>query len=105
MRPRYAWLSCAAGALARRTRQEGDGARDAIRRGNHRGGRRCFRHGALAMRAFAELYTALDETTKTSEKTEALVHYFRQAAPEDAVWAIHFLIGRRIKRLIETRKL
>ncbi len=57
------------------------------------------------MKAFAELYTALDETTKTNEKIEALVAYFRAAAPEDAVWAIHFLIGRRIKRLIETRKL
>jgi DNA ligase-1 len=57
------------------------------------------------MKAFADLYTALDETTKTNEKVEALVAYFKTAAPEDAVWAIHFLIGRRIKRLIETRKL
>ena len=57
------------------------------------------------MRAFAELYTALDQTTKTGEKVEALVRYFRIAPPEDAVWAIHFLIGRRIKRLIETRVL
>ena len=57
------------------------------------------------MKAFANLYTSLDETTKTNEKIEALVSYFRAAAPEDAVWAIHFLIGRRIKRLIETRKL
>jgi len=57
------------------------------------------------MRAFADLYAALDETTKTNEKVEALVEYWRAAAPEDAVWAIHFLIGRRLKRLIETRKL
>ncbi len=57
------------------------------------------------MKAFAELYTALDETTKTNEKVDALAAYFRGVAPEDAVWAIHFLIGRRIKRLIETRKL
>jgi len=57
------------------------------------------------VRAFAELYTALDQTTKTGEKVEALVHYFRIAPPEDAAWAIHFLIGRRIKRLIETRNL
>ena len=57
------------------------------------------------MKAFSELYTALDETTKTNEKIDALVRYFRVAPPEDAVWAIHFLIGRRIKRLIETRKL
>ncbi|HZL56791.1 MAG TPA: ATP-dependent DNA ligase [Bryobacteraceae bacterium] len=57
------------------------------------------------MKAFARLYTALDETTKTNEKVEALVSYLRDAAPEDAVWAIHFLIGRRIRRLIEARKL
>jgi DNA ligase 1 len=57
------------------------------------------------MKAFADLYTALDETTKTNAKVEALVSYFRTVPPEDAVWAMHFLIGRRIKRLIETRKL
>jgi DNA ligase-1 len=57
------------------------------------------------VKAFVQLYTELDETTKTNEKIEALVRYFRTAAPEDAVWAIHFLIGRRIKRLIEVRKL
>src|SRR5438874_7974132 len=57
------------------------------------------------MKLFTRLYTALDETTKTNGKIEALVHYFRAAPPADAVWAIHFLIGRRIKRLIETRKL
>ena len=57
------------------------------------------------MKAFAQLYTTLDETTKTNEKVDALAAYFRNVAPEDAVWAIHFLIGRRVKRLIETRKL
>jgi DNA ligase-1 len=57
------------------------------------------------MKAFAQLYAALDATTKTNQKVDALVAYLRAAAPEDAVWAIHFLIGRRIKRLIETRKL
>lgn len=57
------------------------------------------------MKLFTRLYTALDETTKTNEKIEALVAYFRAAAPEDAAWAIHFLIGRRIKRLIPSRDL
>ncbi|MEP6716565.1 MAG: ATP-dependent DNA ligase [Terriglobia bacterium] len=57
------------------------------------------------MKDFANLYAALDETTKTNEKIEALTAYFRVAPPEDAVWTIYFLIGRRIKRLIETRKL
>jgi DNA ligase-1 len=57
------------------------------------------------VKAFARLYAALDETTKTNEKVAALVGYFRTAPAEDAVWTIHFLIGRRIKRLIEVRKL
>lgn len=57
------------------------------------------------MKAFAELYAALDSTTKTNEKVEALAAYFRSAPPADIAWAVHFLIGRRIKRLIESRKL
>ncbi len=57
------------------------------------------------MKRFAELYTAVDETTKTNEKVDAIVAYLHAASPEDAAWAIHFLIGRRPKRLIETRKL
>ena len=57
------------------------------------------------MKAFAELYTALDETTKTNGKVAALAAYLGAAAPEDAAWAINFLIGRRPKRLLESRKL
>ena len=57
------------------------------------------------MKAFAELYAALDETTKTNEKVAALERYFRTAAAEDAAWALSFLIGRRPKRLLESRKL
>ena len=57
------------------------------------------------MKAFAELYAALDGTTRTNEKVAALERYFSSVPPEDAVWALHFLIGRRPKRLIEARKL
>ena len=57
------------------------------------------------MKAFAELYAALDETTKTNEKVAALTRYLRAAPGADAVWAINFLIGRRPKRLLESRKL
>jgi DNA ligase-1 len=57
------------------------------------------------VKAFAELYAALDATTKTNEKVEALSSYFSQVSPRDAAWAIHFLIGRRPKRLIESRKI
>jgi DNA ligase 1 len=57
------------------------------------------------VRDFAALYTSLDETNATNEKVAALVDYFRHAAPHDAAWAIHFLIGRRPKRLIGTANL
>jgi DNA ligase-1 len=57
------------------------------------------------MRAFTDLYTALDETNKTSEKIAALVKYFGSAPPEDAAWAVYFLSGSRPKRLINARKL
>ncbi len=56
------------------------------------------------MKAFADLYTALDETTATSEKIAALVAYFRTAPPRDAAWAVHFLSGRRPKRLVGPRE-
>ena len=57
------------------------------------------------MKAFAELYAALDETTKTNEKVEALTRYFSRVPPADAAWAATFLIGRRPKRLLESRNL
>ena len=57
------------------------------------------------MKAFAELYAALDATTKTNEKVAALRRYFSAAAPADAAWAASFLLGRRPKRLLESRKL
>lgn len=57
------------------------------------------------MKLFAELFTRLDETTSTNRKVEALVDYLQKAPPEDAIWAVSFLIGRRPKRLILTRKL
>ena len=56
------------------------------------------------MKSFADLYARLDSTTKTNEKIEALKEYFTAADPADVAWAVHFLIGRRPKRLIETRK-
>jgi len=57
------------------------------------------------MKAFAELYAALDETTRTGEKVDALARYFAAVPAEDAAWAVHFLIGRRPKRLVGARRL
>jgi DNA ligase-1 len=57
------------------------------------------------MKRFSRLYTALDETTATNEKVAALVEYFVSAPPADAAWAVHFLIGRRPKRLVSAPRL
>jgi DNA ligase-1 len=57
------------------------------------------------VKAFARLYASLDETTGTNEKIAALVAYFRSAPAKDAAWAVHFLSGRRPKRLVGSRKL
>jgi DNA ligase 1 len=52
------------------------------------------------MRQFARLYEALDSTTSINRKVAALVDYFRTAPPADAAWAVYFLTGRRLKRLV-----
>src|SRR5215472_18864562 len=92
MRLGHTRLSRFDGSLAGRAWTKGAGDRDPLR-------------GAGAVKAFAELYAALDETTKTNAKIAALKRYFETAQPEDAAWAVNFLIGRRPKRLLESRKL
>lgn len=57
------------------------------------------------MRDFVELYTRLDETNATNEKVAAMVDYFTTAKPDCAAWAIHFLTGERLKRLVTGRNL
>jgi len=55
------------------------------------------------MRRFATLYTALDATTSTNEKLEALIAYFSGAEPEDAAWASYFLAGGKPRQSVPTR--
>jgi DNA ligase-1 len=57
------------------------------------------------MKAFTALYTALDETTKTNEKVDAMARYFASASPVDAAWAAYFLSGRKPKSLVQAPKL
>ncbi len=52
------------------------------------------------MRRFAQLFLALDHTTSTNEKVSAMARYFASAPAGDAAWAIFFLTGRRVKRLL-----
>ena len=57
------------------------------------------------MRAFADLFTALDQTTGTNAKVAALADYFRAADEPDKLWTIAILSGRRPKRAVTTTQL
>ena len=54
------------------------------------------------MKRFAQLYEALDLTTSTNAKVDALAEYFRTAPPADAAWVVFFLSGKRFKRPVST---
>lgn len=54
------------------------------------------------MKDFAALYAALDATTSTRAKTDALAAYFRRAAPADAAWALYFLAGGKPRQTVPT---
>ena len=55
------------------------------------------------MKRFASLFAALDHTTSTNTKVDAMVAYFSEAPAADAAWAVFFLTGRRLKRLVPGR--
>ncbi|MFC0401564.1 ATP-dependent DNA ligase [Paraburkholderia rhizosphaerae] len=55
------------------------------------------------MKRFAALYTALDATTSTRDKLDALTTYFSAAPPEDAAWASYFLAGGKPRQTVPTR--
>ncbi len=57
------------------------------------------------MKRFADLYDAIDRTTSTNAKVAALVAYLSAAPAADAAWALFFLTGRRLKRLLPSRLL
>jgi DNA ligase-1 len=57
------------------------------------------------MNRFARLYAALDGTNATGAKVESMVAYFTAAPAADAAWAVFFLTGRRLTRLIPHRSI
>ncbi len=57
------------------------------------------------MKKFAELYSAIDSTTKINAKVVAMESYFRQAAPADAAWAAYFLRGGKLRAPFPSRLL
>jgi len=48
------------------------------------------------MQRFAALYRALDQSTATLDKRAALIAYFRDTPPRDAVWGLWLLCGGRL---------
>ena len=54
------------------------------------------------MKEFAALFAALDSTTSTKKKSDALLAYFRRAQPADAAWALYFLAGGKPRQTVPT---
>src|SRR6185437_9357527 len=92
---RDARLHAAARALAARARARGGGPRNALRR----------RAGRRGMKRFATLFDALDASTSTRAKTDALAAYFSTADARDAAWAAWFLTGHRPRQAVPSRRL
>ena len=57
------------------------------------------------MKAFAALFTAIDQSTKTTIKVNALSEYFKAADDIDKLWTIALFSGRRPKRAVTTTRL
>lgn len=57
------------------------------------------------MRAFTRLFLDLERRSRSSEKVNAMLDYFLEARPEDAAWALYFLTGRKLKRVVTVKVL
>jgi DNA ligase-1 len=57
------------------------------------------------MRLFSNLFRILGTSTKTTDKLEALSHYFETANDKDKVWVIALFSGRKPRRAVNTTQL
>lgn len=57
------------------------------------------------MKHFAELFTSLDQSNKTSDKLVALKHYFLNAQDDDKLWTIALFTHKRPKKQVNTKLL
>ncbi len=57
------------------------------------------------MKQFAQLIDEVSASTKTTEKTNAIIRYFSSAAEEDKIWALALFTGRRPKRTVNSTRL
>lgn len=54
------------------------------------------------MKRFTQLFSALDETNRTGEKVAVLKNYFGEVPAADAAWALYFLCGRKVPRVLKS---
>ncbi|MEM6642592.1 MAG: ATP-dependent DNA ligase [Bacteroidota bacterium] len=54
------------------------------------------------MKAFTRLFDALNKTTKTTDRINALVNYLKEASDQDRLWTIALLAGKRPKRAVNS---
>lgn len=54
------------------------------------------------MKHFNNLFFAIDQTTSTNEKINALTRYFAIAPEKDMLWSIYLLSGKKVPRVINT---
>jgi len=54
------------------------------------------------MQHFSTLFQRLDQTNSTNEKISALELFFQEADPEDQIWGLALLSGRKPKRTVNT---
>ncbi|WKV11744.1 ATP-dependent DNA ligase [Marivirga harenae] len=54
------------------------------------------------MKEFAQLITSLDQSTKTSEKVNALKNYFLSADDKDKIWTLALFTDRKPQRAVTT---
>ncbi|MFN3951602.1 MAG: ATP-dependent DNA ligase [Thermaurantimonas sp.] len=57
------------------------------------------------MRRFSELIRQLDNSNKTSDKTAALISYFKEAADPDKLWAAALFSGKRPRKAASSTEL
>jgi DNA ligase-1 len=57
------------------------------------------------VKAFVDLFQALDRTTRTNEKIDALCKYLQNASDEDKLWTIALFTDRQPKRAVKSTEL
>jgi len=57
------------------------------------------------MQRFTQLYLEVDRSNRTSDKLAAISSYVRSAPPQDAIWAVYLLSGRKIGRTVTSTQM